>query len=243
MVFASVIILAHKLDDVFKECLLKINHQSTNDYEVIVVSDNSDSVEKYVRNTHPDFVVLNTHYEGVGIAKGRNLGGSQAKGKLLIYLDSDCLCEDNHVQTYIDAYEPECLLAGGIDYWDEDFNEIFHKDKRLPFQNISSKTMWRFEHIWSINAFGDFHTGNCGVDKQSWESIGGFNEELKDYNHEDIYFSLEHCIHYGRLKFVNNVVKHRGLSSGYDNINYNYELFKELVFQNYPEQFYLVENL
>lgn len=243
MVFASVIILAHKLDDVFKECLLRINNQNTNDYEVIVVSDNSESVEKYAKKTYPNFVVLNTHHEGVGIAKGRNLGGFQAKGKLLIYLDSDCLCEDNHVQTYIDAYEPECLLAGGIDYWDEDFKELILKDTRLPFQNISPKTMWRFEHIWSINTYRDFHTGNCGVDKASWESIGGFNEELNNYNHEDIYFSLEHCINYGRLKFVNNVVMHRGNSSGHDKINHDYDDFKKVVFQNYPEHFYLTENL
>lgn len=237
MVMASVIIPAHQVDDAFKMCLYNINFQTVEygiAYEVIVVSDNSDDVKNYVTKRHPHFKVLNTNYEGNGVVIARTMGAESAEGELLIFLDADCLCEKDYVQSYIQSYEHECLFIGGISYYTEDFESLISYDNRPQFsQPIKA---WRFENIWGPLNGKSWYSGNAGVDRKSFFEIGGFEDLLIGHGGSDSYFGITHSTTYKRVKYVPNMVKHRGLSSGgTPDDRFNRDLYNQLMLENYPD--------
>lgn len=250
----SVVIPAHQLNVKFKKCLKSINCQNYFNYEVIVVSDNSKEVEDYVKQEHPHFKILNTYYDGWGVSKARNLGADNAKGELLIFIDSDCVAPFDLVQTYVNNYVESCLMIGGIEYWDEegktllieDSREIFLLNKNAIDDNLNR---WWFEDIsWSISHTLNFYTGNCAIDKKSFLEGFRFNEELLGF--VDIYYAIEHYSLYENIKYVNTFVKHLHSNNNWrkDKSKYNYEIFYNLVKNNYPimlevEQFIVMINM
>ena len=143
----SVVIPAHQSNDYLKKCLKSINSQNYSNYEVIVVSDNSKEVEDYVKQEYSHFKILNTHYEGHGVAKARNLGADSAKGELLIFIDSDCLAPSNLIQTYVENYMENCLMIGGIERWDDKAENLLEGDLRDIF-HILNEELLGFEDLY-----------------------------------------------------------------------------------------------
>ena len=251
----SVVIPAHQSNDYLKKCLKSINSQNYSNYEVIVVSDNSKEVEDYVKQEYSHFKILNTHYEGHGVAKARNLGADSAKGELLIFIDSDCLAPSNLIQTYVENYMENCLMIGGIERWDDKAENLLEGDLRDIFhilnENSSKDNLnkWWFEDIsWSISHTLNFKSGNCAVDRNSFLEGFRFNEELLGF--EDLYYAIEHYSLYERIKYIDTFVKHLQPTTDWrkNKLKYNYKIFYDLVKQNYPvmlevEQFIVMINM
>ena len=82
----SIIIPAYNVEKYINKCLKSVFNQTFKDYEVIVVNDGStDNTKKYIE----PYDVLLINKTNSGLSSARNTGVSYAKGKYLIFLDSD----------------------------------------------------------------------------------------------------------------------------------------------------------
>lgn len=231
MTFVSLIIPAHQVNDWFEECLRLVHPsiQSYSDYEVIVISDNSTEVVEYVEENYPDYKIGNTLFEGFGAAKARNMGAelSSEKCDMLLFLDSDCLAPNDHIERFAKSYIPDCLFVGAIYYMADDMTTVLQPEYRNIWHNPKAE---RFETIYGLQHYCQYYTGNAGVCKKSFL---GFDERFYGQGGHDTWMALCHLEKYGQLKYVFSAVKHRGLTTSTSGTNkvYDKTLHNELVTQ------------
>lgn len=95
--FFSIIIPIYNTERYIKQCLTSILEQSFSDFEVFLIddgsTDNSINICQSINDTRTKIIRKNN--EGVSIA--RNIGLNQAKGKWIIFIDSDDFLVHNHV--------------------------------------------------------------------------------------------------------------------------------------------------
>ena len=236
--FISAIMPSHILDDKFKKSLESLITQDYGNYEIIVVSDNNQELIDYVNQNYSMVKTYNTFYDGMGVAKARNIGADNAKGELLVFIDSDCICPPNLLTKYYENYTPLCLLVGGIIHWDIINNKIIHEEYRSVFNidkyNPSPNKWWWNHDTWGEHHILDFYTANVGVCKYSFDEIGGFDEELKGL--EDMYFALEHYSLFEKIKFIDTYVKHlhEPINWRLDSNIYDWKVYYNKVINNYP---------
>src|SRR5690554_4926594 len=95
----SVIVPAFNVESWIERCLLSIVHQdiSPESYEVIVINDGSPdqsaSIAKELAKTFSQIVVIDQ--ENKGLSGARNTGIQNAKGKYVLFIDSDDYIEPN----------------------------------------------------------------------------------------------------------------------------------------------------
>ena len=94
----SVIIPTFNEEDTIGDCLESILHQTYKDIELIVVDDgSSDKTLKIVSKTKAK--VFTQKHQGPGVA--RNLGAKNAKGKILVFVDSDMTFDHNFIRDLV----------------------------------------------------------------------------------------------------------------------------------------------
>lgn len=116
--YVSVIIPSFNSEDIISQCLEKILDQSypRDCYEVIVVDNASTDNSPVIIKTFP---VKYLHEPLKGPSAARNIGISQAKGKYLLFIDSDCIAEKNLIENHIQAHyqwtenDPSVRVVGG----------------------------------------------------------------------------------------------------------------------------------
>lgn len=101
---ASIIIPVFNGQGVIKECLESLSEQSFTDFEVIVVDDGSTDATSQMlcgaSKTLPNFRFFEQKHLGAGAA--RNFGAGKAKGKILVFVDTDMTFDKNFLKTLID---------------------------------------------------------------------------------------------------------------------------------------------
>jgi len=114
----SIIIPARNEEDVIERCLQSILNQTFQDFEIIISNDGStdrtkELVENFAQNDN-NTKILNRN-EGHSAAYARNRGAEIAKGKILIFLDADCVITNNFLQKIYekrndaDAFVVDCF--------------------------------------------------------------------------------------------------------------------------------------
>ena len=109
MKLLSVTIAVFKREWLLKKVLDSLCRQTLgkNYYEVILCDSNSSNMitdmVKFFKKEHPDFDLKIKHTENV-LAKKRNLGIKESKNEVVIFMDDDCIPEDNYLQKYFDYY-------------------------------------------------------------------------------------------------------------------------------------------
>lgn len=101
----SVIVPTYNRADEIKELLDSLSKQtiSKTDFEIIIVDDGStdntkDVIEKLASKYKLNLRMLVQNHKGPGEA--RNLGMKNAKGKYFIFIDSDCIADENWLSAY-----------------------------------------------------------------------------------------------------------------------------------------------
>lgn len=99
----SIIVPAYNSSDYIKECITSVLEQKTNySYELIVINDGSkdDTLEKinlFKEDKHLKII----NQENKGFSGARNRGIDEAKGKYIMFLDSDDLLCENSIEKLI----------------------------------------------------------------------------------------------------------------------------------------------
>jgi GT2 family glycosyltransferase len=102
----SVIIPTYNRNDLLSKCLEKISPSSQNvaafDYEVIVTDDSKDAIAKRLIAENFPWAKWIAGPK-MGPAANRNHGANEAKGNWLVFIDDDCLPNDNLLHEYMNA--------------------------------------------------------------------------------------------------------------------------------------------
>ena len=87
--FFSVIIPTYNHANYLKKALDSVLNQSFNNYEIIVIDDNSTDNTSAVVNSYKNKIIYKKIINNRIIGKSRNLGIEISKGEWLAFLDSD----------------------------------------------------------------------------------------------------------------------------------------------------------
>jgi len=95
------------------EALESIRRQRRQDMEIILVDDGSeDNTRSAVKSLYPDVKQVCLNGEGPGTA--RNAGAAATSGDILMFLDSDDIWLDNHVEQLLAVFERGFQVAYGV---------------------------------------------------------------------------------------------------------------------------------
>ncbi len=210
--FVSVIIPVKNAGEKFEVCLRSIQKSPYRNIEVIVVDDHStDNSVQIAKNF--SFTVLQS-VEGNGANRARNFGAKNAKGEILIFIDSDVEIRNDTIQTIV-----ESLVSGDTDAVVGVYTAK-HRNENIVSQY---KNLWiRFSYLKSPPAIDWLFGAVSGIKRAAFEKIGGFNVELLAHKgHDDIELGkrfkqanlnialnvdveVEHLKHYTLWSFVKN---------------------------------------
>lgn len=110
----SVIIPVYNSEKTIKRCIDSITSQDRTDVEIIIINDGStdesESLCKVLQTEHNNIIYI--HKENGGVSSARNLGLSVAKGKYVMFVDSDDYVDsecfdvlDNYTRSDADYYQ------------------------------------------------------------------------------------------------------------------------------------------
>jgi len=116
--YISVIIPVWNRCDDLKDTLQQLQRQTYDRYEVLVVDNAStEPVSQMVRENYPA-VRLFTLPENKGPVVARNLGMREAKGEIVLFLDSDTVPEEQALEKFARKFaaEPDLGVVSGLQY-------------------------------------------------------------------------------------------------------------------------------
>lgn len=160
--------------------------------EIIIVDNNSS--EPLQINIFYPFPVLIYKCSTSGPAAARNAGVSKAKGKWLLFTDSDCTFTSSMISGYL-REDNECVAyAGRIDILGDDFLNSYYRDQNALHPSFVVNKDTNEPEPWTLV------TANCLILKSAFDAVAGFNEDFTIAGGEDtdLGFRMRHI---GKLKF------------------------------------------
>ncbi|MFH2002744.1 MAG: glycosyltransferase [Planctomycetota bacterium] len=177
----SVIVPAYHSESTILPCLDSVMKQrDPASTEVIVVNSSDDAAQALVARHFPDVIFFQS---GVRLSAGaaRNKGVEVARGKVLVFIDSDCIAETDWLQKMIAAHSVDkCGAAGGGVYCGNGKQLIAWAGYFLEFSEFLPGGPVR--HVSHIP------TCNISYKRSVFERLGGFDVDLypaedKEFNH------------------------------------------------------------
>ena len=125
----SVIIPNHNGEKTIGFCLDAVHNSSYDNFEVIVVDDCSTDRSVSIVEQFPCRLLRLAEHGGA--SKARNTGAQNSKGKLLFFIDADCLVQHDTITAAAAAYKqsgPDVVIGGTYTPvpFDQDFTIRFH---------------------------------------------------------------------------------------------------------------------
>ena len=170
--------------------------------EIIIVDNNSKlriKISKKFKNYKVPIKLLSC--SKIGPASARNLGVKQAKGKWILFVDSDCIPTKSILTGYLTANEGAIAYAGNVKSVGNGILSNYYISQEILIPLKTKNKEKKFVPQYLI-------TANCLVLKSAFNKIGGFNENIKIAGGEDVDLGLR-LSQIGRLEFAfNSIAKH-----------------------------------
>lgn len=179
---ASIIIPTRNMGDLLKNTLKAlILELHGNDAEIIVVDDSSkDNTKNIVKEFGVKYIYMK-HLPGIMrmAAQARNLGAKHAKGRVLVFLDSDMVVSPGFLSAHIKAHENADVVLGlRIEKSDREKSET---DARERYFTICDDDIDKLPAKWSL-----LYSHNFSVKKKDFESAGEFSTAFDKWGAEDL---------------------------------------------------------
>ena len=171
-------------------------------FEVVVVDDGSREPLQWPKNTPLNLTVVHQENRGFGAARARNTGARAAKHDILVFLDCDMLAEaglltaharwhhvvsDAITQGFYSRVAVEAIHAEAIRKTSGSIKNLlggpFDPPSKERFMSRTADLMSKKDNLYQIAS-----SGNLGVAKPFFESIGGYDESFTRYGREDTEF-------------------------------------------------------
>ncbi|MDI6869815.1 MAG: glycosyltransferase family A protein [Bacillota bacterium] len=171
---ASVVIPTYNRREFLRKCLLSLFEQTApgDSYEIVVVDDGStDGTGDLVAelSSQAPCRVFCQHQPNSGRARARNAGIRAARGRIIIFLDSDMVVDEGFIAAHLRCQkEPGRIVHGQV------INTPDFSDPRLAKPKLTDYS----------RAF--FATGNVSVEREKLLEAGLFSEAFTEYGWEDL---------------------------------------------------------
>jgi glycosyltransferase involved in cell wall biosynthesis len=187
-------------------------------YEILIGDDGSslEYSEKY-KSVEGDVVRIIRSEKNIGRASIRNRLAMEAKGDLLLFIDADAMLQGT-AEAYISKWIPFLsrakVINGGVLYRDSPPSD---PDKLLRWK-YGKKKEQKKAAIRNKHPHAGFSTFNVLMEKSVFSKIR-FNEELKQYGHEDTLMGYQLKKAAIDVLHIDNGLMHEGLESNRDYLN------------------------
>jgi GT2 family glycosyltransferase len=186
--------------------------------EILIGDDGStpENKTKY-KSLEGEGVRLISSEKNIGRSAIRNKLALEAKGDYLLFIDADTMIPgtaEAYIQKWISSMKSARVIFGGVLYHESPPGD---PDKILRWKNgrirEEKKASERNKHPYS-----SFSTFNVLIDRTIFEKLR-FNEEIKQYGHEDTLFSYQLKKAGIGIVHIDNGLLHEGLESNREFIN------------------------
>lgn len=175
----SVIIATYNRPDALARCLATLGQQAfpREDFEIIVVDDGSESSYRQVQEAFPEVRWLRQANSGPALA--RNTGAEQARGRILAFIDDDCLAEPNWLQQIAQTFDDttERLMGGSTPaaHSANIYDQVSQFILSLVYRHYNQRPdKSRF-----------FASNNMAISASLFREVGGFHHQKSAYVSED----------------------------------------------------------
>lgn len=141
MLLLSVIIPIYNVENYLRQCIESVIHQQFEDMELILVDDGSpDNCPKICDEYASNYSYVNViHKKNGGLSDARNCGLREAKGKYIVFMDSDDwwnyeVTVSKLIDYAIRHSEVDMILFDGLDYIEGE--GYFQRNEHQNFRNI-----------------------------------------------------------------------------------------------------------
>lgn len=166
-IIASVIVPVRNGGNTLDACLHSIERSTYKNYEIIVVDDHSTDNSIEIAKKYDSTIVQLT--EDFGANHARNLGAKNAKGRILVFIDSDIVIKRDTIQMIVESLNEGLDTVVGV-------YTAKHRNENLVSQY---KNLWiRFSYMKSPPTIDWLFGAISGIKREIFEKIGGFNVEL-----------------------------------------------------------------
>jgi glycosyltransferase involved in cell wall biosynthesis len=174
---ASIIIPAYNSEKTIADCIKALKNQDyeKGSYEIIVVDDGStDNTAKIAKELGAKVVIQ----KNSGPAKARNNGAKIAKGKILLFTDSDCIAESNWLKEMLKPFSDKKVagVQGAYKTKQESLVAIF---VQYEIEERYKKMMASKDKLDWIGSY------SAAYRKEDFFSAGGFDESFPKASGED----------------------------------------------------------
>lgn len=210
----SVIIATYNRPDALNVVLQSLETQTDNNFEIIIADDGSNNetkdliLEHIKKSKNP---IKHIWHEDLGfrLSKIRNLATKSTTGDYLIYLDGDCVTQPDFIKQHRKLSEKGFMVTGSRILLSEKLTKKICQSRSWDFNHLKDKSFFKFLRK-EINKFLPLYLklpdSNLrkykhfqwrrikGCNMACWKSdatkIGGFDESLTGWGHEDADFVL-----------------------------------------------------
>lgn len=208
----SVLLATYNWPEALSLCLQALREQTNKDFEVIICDDGSrDETKKVISEFQKDFPVPLKHLwqEDQGFRKTLilNQGIETAQGNYLVFLDGDCIPQRDFIAQHLKLSETNHLVTGSRILSNQQLTESLCANGHWSHKKLITNAV-----IWGIKGFLNKwlplfiklpnYSGRLykkfewrrikGCNMACWKSdakaIGGFDESLLGWGHEDADF-------------------------------------------------------
>lgn len=176
----SIIIPTYLRQNIVLNTLEELKRQSVHHFEVIVVDQTpleSADLSQY-KFDKIDYKYI--RIKEIGLPNARNVGAENSKGDILIFIDDDCIPENNIVQSYMDLFQSadEGIWCFG--------GKVIEKNSDIFMENDSIAGGWITWYGKTLKNFVSDDSGECewapggnfGVKKSKFIEVGGFDKNF-----------------------------------------------------------------
>ena len=172
----SIIIPVYNSSLTLKECLDSIFASTFNNYEVIIVSDNSkDNSVEIAKEYKTKIIELN---ENKGPALARNKGSEVAEGDILLFLDSDVVINKNSLNLIVNEFTMKQADA---------IQGIYSHEPNYKYLSTQFYQSYLCYYVWpKKKKFATTLVTACfALRKEIFDKLGGFDVNIEHASCED----------------------------------------------------------
>lgn len=209
----SIIVPVYKVEKYIKNCIDSLLSQTFHDFEILIIDDGSPDNSGRICDEFAkrDFRIKVFHKENAGVSNARNLGLDNAKGKWVIFIDSDDYITNDFLETIVEdekknadlmIYSYSNIKENGINVSNFSHKKYFYSEKDIGLAFRFSK-LSEIGYPW------------CKVFKTSIIQANNIRFNQKLPISEDRLFTYQYLFYTKSIYFSNKIVyNYRSFSEG-----------------------------
>lgn len=176
--YISIIIPLYNAERTLEKCLKAVFDSGFQDFELLVVDDASTDSSIKIAESFPCKVLKLPYNQGPSVA--RNHGARNAKGDVLLFIDSDIVIQRDTLNLFVDSLKSYCAVFG-----------IYTQKPGTDGLLSLYQNFYAHKSIKETNEVTSMLYSYCvAIKKDAFLEIGGFDESWRRPTFEDVQLGL-----------------------------------------------------